>query len=286
VLEEEAQDDPPEPGEAAPGPGQRELQVERRRTAPSPRDGEPAQAGPRATTADLLEAVHEATGRDVIGDYFTRLYRPEQLTTLGTTLFAGLNKVSGEARLNWRASEGWITFRTASFFNDRLKEIPARHLDRWAKARKESGWLTPEALAEIASLADSQIESRHISDGAVAVHGLKEWRLVQGTLLPAWRLLATLPKSSRSVVTAEGGLRLGGVGGEAWKRFLELCFGSRGMDRGIGLLPADCSLLLVYETREGKRPLAEFRMSALLPDGELWETKVAPGSMSRGSRRM
>ena len=47
-------------------------------------------------------------------------------------------------RLRWRreaetrAGGAWLEFRSASFYDDRLKEVPNRLLDRWATARRQS----------------------------------------------------------------------------------------------------------------------------------------------------
>ncbi|MGC4042472.1 MAG: hypothetical protein QM758_01560 [Armatimonas sp.] len=101
----------------------------------------------KLTTADLLEAIHKATGKDVIGDYFTRLYEPQKLW--GKTpapLFDVLNKACDATRLRWEEKEGFLSFRSTDFFNMRLKEVPNRLMDRWASIRQEKKELSPKSF--------------------------------------------------------------------------------------------------------------------------------------------
>ena len=50
------------------------------------------------------------------------------------------------------SGEAWLQFRSASFFHDRLKEVPNRLLERWAESRKRNGALTLDDLIEIAGV--------------------------------------------------------------------------------------------------------------------------------------
>ena len=55
----------------------------------------------------------------------------------------------------WRECRGgsiWLEFRSMSFYDDRLKEVPNRFLSRWAGSRREQGTLTLDDLCEIVAL--------------------------------------------------------------------------------------------------------------------------------------
>jgi len=42
--------------------------------------------------------------------------------------------------LRWSLADGnWLQFRSAGYYNDRLKEVPNRLLTRWAAAREAQG---------------------------------------------------------------------------------------------------------------------------------------------------
>jgi hypothetical protein len=182
------------------------------RLEPDPFTDLPGQApgpssAPRVTTADVLEAIHRATGRDVIGDYYTRLYAPAAVAAKEASLFDALSQLSDATRLRWGKEGTWLTFRTTSFFQDRLKEIPDRLLSRWAASRREKGVLTTEDLTQIAQLSDAQLDAQAMAEGARAVFGLKEWGLARsGNLRPHWRLLGVLPAALRKAAQQPRGV--------------------------------------------------------------------------------
>jgi RNA polymerase sigma-70 factor, ECF subfamily len=89
----------------------------------------------RLTTADVLEALHHATGWPVVADFYTRLYPPEQVSVHDQPLFAALNHLADTMRLRWHQDADWLQFRSASFYDDRLKEVPNRLLSRWSIKR-------------------------------------------------------------------------------------------------------------------------------------------------------
>ncbi len=179
----------------------------------------------KLTTADVLEAFHKATGRDVIGDYFTRLYDPQKLFGKGKTpTFDALNRACDATRLRWDDKDGFLTFRSTDFFNMRLKEVPNRLLDRWAAARKEKKALTESELREISRLSDFQLDASGMTEGAKILWSLDEWDEVRSTnLRPIWRFLDTLPAPQRLRMLTDG-LGFGGLGLEAQQKFLGLLY--------------------------------------------------------------
>ena len=46
-------------------------------------------------------------------------------------LFEALNQLSDTMRLRWHKDGPWLQFRSTSFYDDRIKEVPNRLLVRW-----------------------------------------------------------------------------------------------------------------------------------------------------------
>src|SRR2546427_408167 len=74
---------PPSPSREGESPGLAGDQNGEGHSPPSPsRGGVGGGVGsePKVTSADVLEALHRATGMPIISDYYTRLYRPEAVS--------------------------------------------------------------------------------------------------------------------------------------------------------------------------------------------------------------
>lgn len=163
----------------------------------------------RITTAELLEAIHRTTGKDVIGDYYTKLYSPTDFEIKDKTLFEALCRLSDTVRYRWNTEDNWLTFRNSAYFNERPKEVPNRLLERWAMARKSSGnVLSADTLLEMAgSLSDIQLDGSAMGEGARVLYNLEEWSLIQpGNLRPGWRFIATMNPNQRKAVFGEQGI--------------------------------------------------------------------------------
>src|SRR5260370_23117591 len=107
-------------------------------------------------------------------------------------------------RLRWSKDSGareaglWLEFRSMSFYDDRLKEVPNRLLSRWAASRREQGLLTLHNLCEIAQLPDAQLDGEEMAEGSRELRGLKEWDLARSKLLrPHLCFLAALTPDQR-----------------------------------------------------------------------------------------
>jgi hypothetical protein len=158
----------------------------------------------KITTADVLEALHRATGVNIVSDYYTRLFRPEEVSVRNQSLFDALNHLADAMRTRWRKDGKWLQFRSAGYFNDRLKEVPNRLLNRWAAARRRNGALTLEEMVEIAQLTDAQLDSETMAEGARLQFGLAEWNRAR-MLRPHWRYLASFtPEQRRAAQSADG----------------------------------------------------------------------------------
>src|SRR5207244_6944032 len=106
---------------------------------------------PKVTTADVLEALHHATGMPIIADFYTRLYKPDAVSLENRPLFDILNQLCDTMGLRWNKDAGggtagthevggrsgeqersdagyprsgwtWLQFRSITYYHDRLKE--------------------------------------------------------------------------------------------------------------------------------------------------------------------
>ena len=174
------------------------------------------------TSADVLEAIHKATGKDVIGDYFTRLVPHKVEKGL---LFDVLSRTCDPLRLRWDEKEGWLTFRSTDFFNMRLKEVPGRLLEKWAALRKKNGSLSPEDLRELSRLTDDQLDASSMAEGAKTLYGLEEWDWVRTeNIRPIWRFYDGLPSPLRTAMQSEKGVTFAQLGLDGQQKFLAAAY--------------------------------------------------------------
>jgi hypothetical protein len=175
--------------------------------APDPTDASDRPPEPRVTTADVLEALYQATGLPVVADHYTRLYPPAEVSVSNRSLFDALCLLSDEMRLRWRREGGWLQFRSTSYYDDRRKEVPNRLLSRWAAARRQHGALPLDDLLEIAQLSDDQLDAGDMAEGARACFGLMEWELPRKPFLrPHLRFLAGFTPAQRQEAMSGIGL--------------------------------------------------------------------------------
>jgi RNA polymerase sigma factor (sigma-70 family) len=170
----------------------------------------PEPSGPtderHVTTVDVLEALHHATGRPIISDFYTCLHKATELSLRQQPLFSALNQLGDRMGLRWNRDGEWLQFRTATYYHDRLKEVPNRLLVRWEAARRRRGQLTLDDLVEIAQLPDAQLNGEKMAEGARECWGLLEWELARNLhLRPHLRYLATFtPAQRQETLTATG----------------------------------------------------------------------------------
>jgi RNA polymerase sigma-70 factor, ECF subfamily len=162
---------------------------------------------PEVTSADVLEALHRATGLPIVADFYTRLYPPGEVSVRDQALFDTLNTLADAMRLRWQKQDGWLQFRSVSYYDDRLKEVPNRLLTRWAAARRQRGMLSVDGLIEIAQLSDAQLDAVEMAEGARACFGLTEWELARnGILRPHLRYLSEFTPAQREEAMSPAGL--------------------------------------------------------------------------------
>ena len=188
--------------------------------------GEQDKDGPRLTSADALEALHKATGQNIVADYFTRVYEPQDVSVVDAPLFDALCRLADAMRLRWKREAGWLQFRSLGYFNENRMEVSNAELERWAASRRQHGALTLTDLTEIAQLTDTQLNSRGMSSGARAVFGLKEWPIARNLLRRDLRFFALLTPQQREAAATEQGVPFAQMGQAQQAAFCELCLGA------------------------------------------------------------
>jgi hypothetical protein len=188
------------------------------------RAGQTAGAEARVSSADVLEELHHATGLPIVSDYYTRLYRPESVRVRNELLFDTLNQVADAMRLRWHREAGaWLRFRSASFYDDRRKEVPNRLLARWAAVRRQQGALPLDELIEMAKMSDAQLDAAEMAEGVRECWGLPEWEVARKhQLRPHLGCLALLTPAQRQTAMSPGGLALTRMSLSQQERFIAL----------------------------------------------------------------
>ena len=242
------------------------------------------------TSADLLEKLHKATGKDVIGDYFTRLAPAKSEKG---NLFEVLTRTCDPLRLRWDEKEGWLTFRSTDFFNMRLKEVPNRLLEKWAAQRQKARSLSSDDVREFSRLSNDQLDSSTMAEGAKLLYGLEEWSWVRGeNIRELWRFYDGLPTALRTAMASEKGLRFSQMGLDARQKYLKAAYAWEtelltALQEGsadeafLKRLEERGSLRLVV-TREGapERRSIGFTFRCPIKDGALLEKTLSPTGSS------
>jgi RNA polymerase sigma-70 factor (ECF subfamily) len=209
-----------------------QAEAEKDRDLPVEGDQRPPPVEPKLTTADVLEALHRATGLPIVSDFYTRLYPMEKVSLKDRPLFDALNQLADTMRMRWHrdagtaaAREAWLQFRSASFYDDRRKEVPNRLLSRWAAARREHGILRLDDLVEIAGLPDAQLDASEMAEGARDWWGLVEWDLARKPQFRQHlRYLAALTPAQRQEAQTGAGLPFSRMSLVQQQQFLALGF--------------------------------------------------------------
>jgi hypothetical protein len=180
----------------------------------------------KVTSADLLEALHRASGMPIIGDYYTRLVTVDTDALADRPLRELLDQVATAARMKWEFADGeWLQFRSVWGHFEQLQEVPNRLLSRWAASRRRHGYLPLEALIEIAGLSADQRASAEMAEGAREIWELAEWSLATTGLPEHLRFLAGFSPAERERATSGEGLPFLEMSCSQQQRFLSLASG-------------------------------------------------------------
>jgi hypothetical protein len=171
---------------------------------------------PHAVAADVWEAVHRASGLDVIADAYSHRFPLSALTFKNVPLFDALCRAGDTMHLRWQKDGDFLLGRSTSFYWDKVKEVPARFLQRWQDDRVKEAGLPLDDLLEIAGMTDTQLDSAIVGRMVERCWGLPEWGIVANTgfrigigpteVRPYARLLAELPPLFRRPALQPGGV--------------------------------------------------------------------------------
>jgi hypothetical protein len=222
------------------------------------------------TSAEVLEAIHRATRLPVVGDFYTRLYPASALVLGDVSRFDALNRLCDRMRVRWQKQDGWLQFRSASYFHDRLKEVPNRLLRRWAASRRQHGVLTLDDLCDIAGLPEAQLDASEMAQGARVLYGLMEWEWPRRPSLRRYlQHLAQFTPAQRRQMQTPQGLLFSQMTLAQQQRYLALAFMGNGTGRLEDLAGAtmrvDYSIPGSYEWRLPREPGSAYPMDLLLP---------------------
>jgi hypothetical protein len=252
------------------------------RPAPEPNPAS-ASAGtpePKVTSADVLEALHQTTKLPIVSDYHTRLFPLAVVALRNRPLFETLNQLADTMRMRWVKEGEWLQFRSTSYYDDRLKEVPNRLLLRWAASRRALGALTLEDLLEIAHLSDAQLDGEDMAEGARLCYGLVEWDLARSRVQrPHLHYLASFTPAQREEATRASGLPFTKMTLAQQQKFISYALGNldgllQSLDELAGAtLRVDYTVPGWYEWRVGR------------PDALQWVVPLEPGPEGRRALR-
>lgn len=169
----------------------------------------PEVPAPHVVTADVWEAVHEATGLPVVADSYMRLYPQSVTIRERTPLFDALNGLGDTLGLRWKQDHGVLLGRSTSYFWDKLKEVPHRSLRRWRENADREGGLPLDDLLSMAGAADEQLDSALVGQVVRHCWNLPEWELLRdphASTRELARMLAALPPGALQSTLSEKGL--------------------------------------------------------------------------------
>ena len=166
---------------------------------------------PHVSSADVWEAVHHATGRNIVADAYSRLHAVPPLIVKDAPLFDALCRVGDTLGARWKEDGDFTLCRSTSYVWDKLKEVPKQQLARWRDESRRHGGVSLDTLLEIASLSDNQLDSATVGEAVMHCWGVQEWRMVgagprhRGTIRTRVRYFAALsPRSREQALQPQG----------------------------------------------------------------------------------
>jgi len=170
---------------------------------------------PFMSSDDYWQAIHDSTGKDVIADSYSRLFK---LTEDHGSVFDVLSRGCDQMHYLWSVSDGFFVGRSKAFYWQRTSEVPKARLLAWSKRRLAKGFLPLENVLEMAEQTDRQLDSIEVGKTIVYQWMLPEWgipsrprwTLAKEPVRPICRFLGTLaPDQLESIV--EGKLKVSAI---------------------------------------------------------------------------
>ena len=172
-----------------------------------------------AESADLWEEVHKKTGLPIVADYYSRLFPLDRVQTPRLPLFEALCREGDALGVKWQKDGDFLLCRSTSYFWDKLKEVPRRQLERWAKDGAEQNGLPFDDFLEMAQRSDAALDSLRVGQTVWSCWGLEEWERVSVSrdgrrdsplsginFRGLARCLANFPPALRGQLTRPGGI--------------------------------------------------------------------------------
>jgi hypothetical protein len=141
---------------------------------------EPDIREPHLSSADAWEEIYRRTGIPIVADSYTHLFPLAKIRLKDASTFDTLCHTGDELGMRWKKDGDFLLCRSASYFWDKLKEVPNRLLARWRQDSDRNGGLPLGDLLEMVTLPDLQLGSRTVGKGIVHCWGLEEWGIIGG----------------------------------------------------------------------------------------------------------
>jgi hypothetical protein len=165
----------------------------------------PAESRDWVDSADFFAELHKKTGRNVIADYYTRVYPRSAFTAKEEKLLGLLNEAADALSSDWQSDGDFLRFRRFNYYSEREMDVPNRLLRKWADDRRRVGYMTLDDLAEASSAVSPDAQMHQDLKRAILIkYGLDEWTLLPNNwgVLKVYSLLN--PEQRRQVQTNEG----------------------------------------------------------------------------------
>jgi beta-lactamase regulating signal transducer with metallopeptidase domain len=114
------------------------------------------------TLADLGEALHRATGLQIVADGYIRARLAPESVAGERSVVSILDQVANELDYTWRKEGSLIFLRSRPYYRDRVEEVPERILRPWRRQVTANRAATLDHLAWLAAaLTDPQAHGVH-----------------------------------------------------------------------------------------------------------------------------
>jgi hypothetical protein len=156
-------------------------------------------------SADFFAELHKKTGRNVIADYYTRVYPRSAFTAKEEKLLGLLNEAADALSSDWQSDGDFLRFRRFNYYSEREMDVPNRLLRKWADDRRRVGYMTLGDLAEANAAVSPNAQAHQDLKRALLIkYGLDEWTLLANNrgILKVYSLLN--PEQRRQIQTNEG----------------------------------------------------------------------------------
>src|SRR5262249_51654331 len=128
-------------------------------------------------SADFLAELHRRTGRNIVSDYYLRLYPRDDFACRNARLADALDRAAAAMKASWVPDGDYLRFRRVNYYAERELDVPNRLLKEWRDARARKGSLGLDELSEVASLPEVVLSDGDLHFAVVLKWGLEEWPL-------------------------------------------------------------------------------------------------------------